>query len=282
MTVADQSVGQLDNVDLPITCDGDKQKERAHDTNSDSNKDRLLAGLVDDGRKYALINATASPSFDSLADFLAEERQRGQVVFPPPSLQNIFKEAIDDVANSHARKGWEQFTDEIIETLNREKNGLVFLLWGNPAAKKAMGVDDERHTVIKTSRPSPLGATKTNAPFLGSRCFSRADEALVKQGYSPIVFLLKMIVVDVAVGKRHMLVPARNPESDETFLYATGLNCDGQLGLGDTEPRHELTLVPGIEHVQQLLLVPSSHSLVLSHSGEHLYVLVTPSKWPTR
>jgi uracil-DNA glycosylase len=136
---------------------------------------------------------------------------------PPPSLQNIFKEAINDVgieppshgylkcwaeqgvlllntvltvregeANSHANRGWEEFTDAIIETLNTQKEGLVFLLWGNPAAKKASGVDGSRHAIIKTSHPSPLGATKTKAPFLGSKCFSRANEALLQSGKESI------------------------------------------------------------------------------------------------
>ena len=88
-------------------------------------------------------------------------------------------------ANSHARRGWEQFTDEIIGTLN-EKEGLVFLLWGGPAQKKAASVDTTKHTIIKTSHPSPLGASKTRSPFLGSKCFSRANKALIDHGKDPI------------------------------------------------------------------------------------------------
>jgi len=138
-------------------------------------------------------------------------------VRPPPSLQNIFREAMDDVAiappkhgylkcwaeqgvlllnsvltvrrgqaNSHKNRGWEAFTDEVIHTLNKEKEGLVFLLWGGPAQKKAASVDETKHTVIKTSHPSPLGATKTNSPFLGSKCFSRANQALLERGMDPI------------------------------------------------------------------------------------------------
>ena len=138
-------------------------------------------------------------------------------VRPPPSLKNIFKEAQADVgidlptngyltcwadqgvlllntvltvrageANSHAKQGWEVFTDTIIDTLNERKEGLVFLLWGNPAQHKASSVDENRHTVIRTSHPSPLGATKTKAPFLGSRCFSRTNEALEAAGKEPI------------------------------------------------------------------------------------------------
>jgi uracil-DNA glycosylase len=138
-------------------------------------------------------------------------------VKPPPSLNNIFREAMDDVgieaprhgnleywakqgvlllntvltvrqgeANSHANRGWEDFTDAIIQKLDSQSTGLVFLLWGNPAAKKASGVDPNRHTIIRTSHPSPLGATKTASPFLGSKCFSRANKALVDSGKKPI------------------------------------------------------------------------------------------------
>ncbi len=111
-------------------------------------------------------------------------------------------------ANSHKNRGWEEFTDEIIRCLftknqknqkwqNAKGNGLVFLLWGKPASKKAGAIIDKysngyskSHThkpvVICSSHPSPLGATKTNAPFIGSRCFSRANAALEKMGMSKI------------------------------------------------------------------------------------------------
>jgi uracil-DNA glycosylase len=135
----------------------------------------------------------------------------------PPSLQNVFREATEDVgieapehgnlehwakqgvlllntvltvrrgeANSHAKRGWEDFTDRVIQELNDQHEGLVFLLWGSPAAKKASGVDTSKHTVIRTSHPSPLGATKTASPFLGSKCFSRTNAALNKMGKDPI------------------------------------------------------------------------------------------------
>lgn len=104
---------------------------------------------------------------------------------PPPSLLNIFKEAIQDVgidppkhgtldewakqgvlllntvltvrkgeANSHAKMGWEEFTDEVIRTINEKNDSVVFLLWGGPAAKKAKCVDESKHTVIRTSHVS--------------------------------------------------------------------------------------------------------------------------------
>ena len=138
-------------------------------------------------------------------------------VRPPPSLKNIFREAMDDVsirepahgnlehwarqgvlllntvltvrrgrANSHAGKGWEEFTDAVIHELNDRRQGLIFLLWGNPAAKKGREVDETKHVVIRTSHPSPLGATKTSSPFLGSKCFSRTNRALSDMNMEPI------------------------------------------------------------------------------------------------
>jgi uracil-DNA glycosylase len=82
--------------------------------------------------------------------------------------------------------GWEDFTDEIVQVLNDEKDGLVFLLWGSPAAKKGKHIDRMKHTVIETSHPSPLGATKTKSPFTGSKCFSRCNDALLANGYEAI------------------------------------------------------------------------------------------------
>lgn len=99
----------------------------------------------------------------------------------------------DSEANSHANKGWEQFTSAIIRALDEfcdsNQKGLVFLLWGKPASKKAAATTirtNKRHTIICTSHPSPLGATKTKTPFLGSRCFSKANEALIQMGVDPI------------------------------------------------------------------------------------------------
>lgn len=104
-------------------------------------------------------------------------------------------------ANSHKNRGWESFTDECIRAIDKEcrarqatagdgarKRGIVFLLWGNPASKKAEGVISKHngHAIIKTSHPSPLGATKTASPFLGSKCFSRANQALAERGMETI------------------------------------------------------------------------------------------------
>ena len=96
--------------------------------------------------------------------------------------------------NSHKKRGWEEVTDGIIRAVDRHAQstgqGCVFLLWGKPATTKAMQLissNSSNHTVvIATSHPSPLGARKTSAPFLGSRCFSRCNAALEKMGHEPI------------------------------------------------------------------------------------------------
>mmetsp|Transcript_8519 Transcript_8519/g.12144 ORF Transcript_8519/g.12144 Transcript_8519/m.12144 type:complete len:136 (+) Transcript_8519:281-688(+) len=95
-------------------------------------------------------------------------------------------------ANSHAKKGWENFTDEIIRILDKESKGLVFLLWGKPASKKTESIIQRgangRHTIICTSHPSPFGASKTSSPFLGSKCFIRANDALrEREGWSRLI-----------------------------------------------------------------------------------------------
>ena len=104
-------------------------------------------------------------------------------------------------AASHSKRGWEEFTDRVISAvLDRDADddgggkGVVFLLWGKPASKKATAVlgktggrnGRSKHAVISCSHPSPLGATKTASPFLGSRCFSRANEELVRRGWPPV------------------------------------------------------------------------------------------------
>ena len=151
------------------------------------------------------------------ANGLSFSVERG--VKTPPSLRNILKEASDDVGtpfpaphgdlrhwsrqgvlmlnavltvrfgdpNSHKNKGWEKFTDKVIEVLNK-KTGIVFLLWGNAAQKKSSSIyrTKYKHTIIRSSHPSPLGCRQTETPFCGSRCFSRANEALAAAGKTPI------------------------------------------------------------------------------------------------
>ena len=132
----------------------------------------------------------------------------------PPSLANIFRELHDDIginqppdgclqhwaeqgvlllnatltvergrAGSHQGKGWEQFTDCIIDRLNREREGLVFLLWGSYAQRKGQLIDRERHLVLSAPHPSPLSAHRG---FFGCRHFSRANAYLEQRGIEPI------------------------------------------------------------------------------------------------
>ena len=131
----------------------------------------------------------------------------------PPSLRNILKEAADDVgatmppagtgdlsrwaergvlllntaltvrkgeANSHQKVGWEKFTDAVVRAVNDRKGpGVVFVLWGKPALTKCATIDRKKHRVVVSSHPSPLSNTKTDAPFTGSRVFSRVNAHLV-------------------------------------------------------------------------------------------------------
>lgn len=76
-------------------------------------------------------------------------------------------------ANSHANKGWERFTQRVIEIVNKKRTGgVVFLAWGSPAQKRCAGVDGKRHLVLKTVHPSPLSAHKG---FLDCGHFKKAN-----------------------------------------------------------------------------------------------------------
>lgn len=132
----------------------------------------------------------------------------------PPSLVNIFKELNNDLgieipnhgclenwarqgvlllnnvltvedgkAGSHHQKGWEKFTDKVIEVLNQKKNNLVFILWGSPAQKKAARVDESRHKIIKSVHPSPLSVYRG---FIGSKPFSQTNDYLKENGIEEI------------------------------------------------------------------------------------------------
>lgn len=132
----------------------------------------------------------------------------------PPSLQNIFNEIESDLglprpdhgcllpwarqgvlllnavltverglAGSHHGKGWEAFTDAIVDALNRERQDLVFLLWGSPAQAKGRIVDSRRHHVLKAPHPSPLSAHRG---FFGCKHFSRANHWLVEHRQTAI------------------------------------------------------------------------------------------------
>jgi uracil-DNA glycosylase len=84
---------------------------------------------------------------------------------------------------SHAGRGWEQFTQAVLQTLNAHPHPLVFLLWGNAAQKAAAGIDPQRHHLLKAPHPSPLSA---HQGFFGCRPFSRTNTALEQIGLPPI------------------------------------------------------------------------------------------------
>lgn len=80
---------------------------------------------------------------------------------------------------AHKGKGWESFTDAVVQIVADSDKPTVFMLWGAYAQKKGQGIDDERHLVIRSVHPSPLSATRG---FLGSKPFSRANEFLERTG----------------------------------------------------------------------------------------------------
>jgi uracil-DNA glycosylase len=132
----------------------------------------------------------------------------------PPSLANIYKEIKSDLgieqpnhgcliswaqqgvlllnatltvedgnAGAHQGKGWEQFTDQVIRSVNQQREGVVFMLWGNYAQKKSAMIDSQRHLVLKSVHPSPLSAYRG---FFGCGHFSAANQYLQEQRLEPI------------------------------------------------------------------------------------------------
>jgi uracil-DNA glycosylase len=132
----------------------------------------------------------------------------------PPSLNNIFKEISRDLGlprpdhgcltpwadrgvlllnsvltveqglpGSHQGKGWEGFTDAAVDALNRQRDGIVFLLWGSYAQRKGRLIDVSRHLVLSSVHPSPLSAHRG---FLGCGHFSAANAWLAQHGQSPV------------------------------------------------------------------------------------------------
>ncbi|SDW85784.1 uracil-DNA glycosylase [Aequorivita viscosa] len=133
----------------------------------------------------------------------------------PPSLKNIFEELRTDVgiaipthgnlarwadqgvlmlnatltvrahqAGSHQNKGWEKFTDVVIQKLSEEREGLVFMLWGGPAKKKGRKIDESKHLVLSSGHPSPLAANR--GYWFGNKHFSKANAYLKAHGKTPI------------------------------------------------------------------------------------------------
>lgn len=86
-------------------------------------------------------------------------------------------------AGSHAKRGWEHFTDRVIGVVSDKDDHVVFILWGSHARAKKALIDTSRHTVLESPHPSPFSANKG---FFGSQPFSRANKALVDHGQSPV------------------------------------------------------------------------------------------------
>lgn len=86
-------------------------------------------------------------------------------------------------AASHQSHGWETFTDEVIRTVSAKADPVVFILWGSHARRKKALVDTERHTIVESAHPSPLSA---HNGFVGSRPFSRTNDALGAAGLDPV------------------------------------------------------------------------------------------------
>ena len=98
-------------------------------------------------------------------------------------LLNAVLTVEQSLAGSHQGKGWEGFTDHVVDVLNREREGLVFMLWGSYAQAKGKVIDPRRHKVLKAPHPSPLSAYRG---FIGSGHFSAANEYLARHGKAPI------------------------------------------------------------------------------------------------
>ena len=133
----------------------------------------------------------------------------------PPSLLNIYKEIADDIgtthntgnlsswarqgvlllnatltvrahyAGSHQRRGWETFTDAVIQKISRERDNVVFILWGSYAQSKEVYIDTTRHLILKSPHPSPLSAHRG---FFGNKHFSKANAYLMQHGKEPIAW----------------------------------------------------------------------------------------------
>ncbi len=135
-------------------------------------------------------------------------------ITPPPSLVNVFKELKSDLgipvpkhgnlqkwaqqgvlllnatltvranqAGSHQKKGWEIFTDKVIELASRKGKNIVFILWGNYAQQKSILIDSSKHLILKAVHPSPLSASRG---FFGCRHFSQTNQYLIQNNLSPI------------------------------------------------------------------------------------------------
>jgi uracil-DNA glycosylase len=88
-------------------------------------------------------------------------------------------------AASHQKKGWEQFTDAVIQVLNEQREGIVFMLWGKYAQQKGAFIDRDKHLVLESAHPSPFAAHKG---FFGNRHFEKANQYLEEHGQKAIIW----------------------------------------------------------------------------------------------
>lgn len=142
-----------------------------------------------------------------------------KIIPKPPSLANILKELASDLgipvsahgdlthwatqgvlllnatltveagkAGSHQNKGWEAFTDAVIDVINKHSEHTVFILWGSYAKKKGRFIDTTRHLILTANHPSPLSANRGG--FFGTRPFSQTNDYLIRHGKAPIDWAL--------------------------------------------------------------------------------------------
>lgn len=133
----------------------------------------------------------------------------------PPSLRNIFHELHADLGverpkhgdlthwaeqgvlllnavltveagqpTSHQKRGWEEFTDQVIDVLNEQREHIVFILWGAYAQRKGQRINQDKHLVLKAAHPSPLAANRGG--FFGCKVFSKSNNYLKQHGIEPI------------------------------------------------------------------------------------------------
>ena len=172
-----------------------------------------IYGYSDRGRLYYEVFAERFQK-QYAYDITAEMCIRDRGVQIPRSLKNIYKELKSDMnidapshgcltdwtkqgvflmntvmsvregqAASHKKKGWETFTDTVISALNEQEKGIVFVLWGSHAQKKAEMITGRQHRILMSAHPSPLSASRG---FFGSRPFSTVNRYLEEMGRTPI------------------------------------------------------------------------------------------------
>lgn len=140
------------------------------------------------------VNSDVSPLPKSLknifkelsSDLLKEERKNGNLndwARQGVLLLNNVLTVHEGEAGSHFNQGWEEFTSEIIQILNKEHDELVFILWGAKAQKKCDKLSEKKHLIIKSPHPSPLSSYRG---FFGSKPFSKVNSYLISKGKEPI------------------------------------------------------------------------------------------------